>query len=137
MRSECFLDTNVLIYAALGRLVDPPKHEAAKQIIARQRFGLSAQVLAEFYVGVTRRPAKSLTQAEIDLWMDRLAQFPTVSVDEALVRMAVTIARRYRVHYDVVAILAAAERLGAPILYSEDLNHGQRYGSVLVQNPFL
>ena len=34
-------------------------------------------------------------------------------------------------------IIAAAERLGASILYAEDLNHGQRYGSVQAINPFL
>jgi predicted nucleic acid-binding protein len=31
---------------------------------------------------------------------------------------------------------AAAERLGATIPYTEDLSQGQRYGTVLVQNPF-
>ena len=35
------------------------------------------------------------------------------------------------------AIIAAAERLGAKVLYSEDLNHGETYGSVRVENPFL
>ncbi len=44
--------------------------------------------------------------------------------------------RRFQIHYYDAAIVAAAERLGAEILYTEDLNHGQRYGTVLVQNPF-
>ncbi len=35
------------------------------------------------------------------------------------------------------AIVAAAEALGAETLFSEDLNHGQRYGPVQVRNPFL
>ena len=35
------------------------------------------------------------------------------------------------------AIIAAAERLRARVIYSEDLNHGQTYGSVRVENPFL
>ena len=34
------------------------------------------------------------------------------------------------------AILAAAEQLAAPILYSEDMNHGQLYETVRVLNPF-
>jgi predicted nucleic acid-binding protein len=33
--------------------------------------------------------------------------------------------------------VAAAARLGAPVLYSEDLSHGQDYGGVRVINPFL
>jgi predicted nucleic acid-binding protein len=44
--------------------------------------------------------------------------------------------RRYQISYWDGAILAAAERLNAPILYTEDLNHDQTYGSVRVVNPF-
>lgn len=29
-----------------------------------------------------------------------------------------------------------AEKFGAPVVYSEDLNHGHRYGPVRVLNPF-
>ncbi|MGH9483108.1 MAG: hypothetical protein ACRD1L_13550 [Terriglobales bacterium] len=43
---------------------------------------------------------------------------------------------RYAVSYWDAAILAAAEALGAHTVYSEDLNHGQRYGQVRVLNPF-
>ena len=136
MRSERFLDTNILIYAALGRRDDRPKYEVAKQIIADGKIGLSAQVLAEFYVGVTKKPATSLALAETDRWMDVLRRFPVVSVDETLVRSAIVLARRFQIHYYDAAIIAAAERLGAPILYTEDLNHGQHYGSVQIQNPF-
>jgi predicted nucleic acid-binding protein len=39
-------------------------------------------------------------------------------------------------YYDA-ALLAAAERLGASIFYSEDLSHRQTYGSVTVINPFI
>ena len=76
------------------------------------------------------------TATEVDGWMDALSKFPVVPVDESLVRTAIALARRFQVHYYDAAIIAAAERLGAPILYSEDLNHGQHYGSVQVQNPF-
>ena len=136
MRSECFLDTNILVYGALGRQDDPRKYEIAKRLIAQETFGLSGQVLAEFYVNVTRNPETSLTFAEVDDWMDVLSRYPTATVDEKLVRAAIGMARRFQIHYYDGAILAAAERLGAGILYTEDLNHGQRYGSVLVQNPF-
>jgi len=33
-------------------------------------------------------------------------------------------------------ILAASERLGCRWLLSEDFQHGRKYGSVLVLNPF-
>jgi predicted nucleic acid-binding protein len=35
------------------------------------------------------------------------------------------------------AILAAAQELDCDTLYTEDLNHGQIYGTVRVVNPFL
>jgi predicted nucleic acid-binding protein len=46
------------------------------------------------------------------------------------------IAARYQTSYWDGAIVAAAERLAIPILYTEDLNHGQLYGSVRVIDPF-
>ncbi len=41
-----------------------------------------------------------------------------------------------QIQYWDAAILVAAMRLGARVLYTEDLNHGQTYGSVRVENPF-
>jgi predicted nucleic acid-binding protein len=43
---------------------------------------------------------------------------------------------QYQLSYWDAAIIAAAEALGARDLYSEDMNHGQIYGSVRVINPF-
>jgi predicted nucleic acid-binding protein len=31
----------------------------------------------------------------------------------------------------------SANQLGCRVLWSEDMNHGQRYGGVTVRNPFL
>ena len=44
--------------------------------------------------------------------------------------------QRSKLDYWDAAIIAAAQRLGARILYTEDLNHDQLYGSVRVMNPF-
>ncbi|MER9236560.1 hypothetical protein NKI56_31860 [Mesorhizobium sp. M0622] len=38
--------------------------------------------------------------------------------------------------WDGAIIAAAAERLGVKTLNTEDLNHGQAYGSVVAINPF-
>ncbi len=57
-------------------------------------------------------------------------------IDAAIVRRGVALSRRYQINYYDAAILAAAERLGAPVLYTEDLNHDQTYESVKVINPF-
>lgn len=134
-----FVDTNVLIYAATGRRSEPEKFAIAREIVASTRLGLSGQVVAEF-VGTVRDPTKMrdpLSFEETIGWVDRLSAFPFVEVDQALVRAGAVFAERYRISYWDGAILAAAERLSAPILYTEDLNHGQAYGPVQVINPFL
>jgi predicted nucleic acid-binding protein len=136
MRSACFLDTNVLIYAATGRDDEPRKFAVAYDLVLQEQFGVSGQVLAEFYTAVQRKAASPPALAQIDEWMDRLGQHPFVPVDVALVRAGIFLSQRFRISYWDAAIIAAAERLGAETLYTEDLNHGQLYGSVRVVNPF-
>ena len=137
MPIDCFLDTNVLVYAAAGKRDDPRKASIARQIVATEIFGVSAQTLAEFYVVVSGKAEVPMSLAEIDAWIERLSAFPFAVVDADIVRAGIFLARRFRIRYFDAALLAAAERLGAPVFYSEDLNHGQTYGSVRVVNPFL
>jgi predicted nucleic acid-binding protein len=92
--------------------------------------------LAEFYVIARTKPAVPLSFEEACRWVDLLAAFPVASVDELLVRQGIAYADRFKVSYWDGAIIAAAERLQAPILYTEDLNHDQVYGAVRAVNPF-
>jgi predicted nucleic acid-binding protein len=62
---------------------------------------------------------------------------PLQDVDRGIVMRGIELSRTYRINYYDAALLAAAERLGAPIFYSEDLNHNQLYGPVRAVNPFL
>lgn len=133
------MDTNVLIYAATGRRSEAAKFGTARDLIAAGKLGLSSQVVAEFAANVrnARKMRHPLSFEETMGWVERLESFPYVAVDHAIVRAGVIMAERYRISYWDAAILAAAERLSAPVLYSENLNHGQTYGSVRVVNPFL
>lgn len=134
--ADVFLDTNILLYAALGRADAPEKYERSVELLTT-RFGTSAQVLAEFYINAQRKGPRPLTSDEAREWVLRLSKKPFQPVDFRVVRDGIEHGRRYRISYWDGAILAAAERLGARIVYSEDLNHGQTYGSVRVENPFL
>lgn len=136
MNVDCFLDTNVLVYAAMGRFSAPAKYERARLVIAETNFGLSAQVLQEFFVNVTRKADRALSIREALDWLDGLTDRACVTIDRELVIEAVGIADRYQIHYWDSALIVAAMRLGAPVIYTEDLNHGQTYGSVRVENPF-
>ncbi|HRX37692.1 MAG TPA: PIN domain-containing protein [Aestuariivirga sp.] len=134
--AECFLDTNILIYAATGRIDEPAKWNVAHGLLTAA-FGTSGQVLAEFYANVVKKGSVPLEPAVARRWIQLLARRPFVAVDETLVVAGVDLSQRYQISYWDGAIIAAAERLGATTLYSEDLSHGQRYGSVQVVDPFL
>ncbi|MDQ1155095.1 PIN domain-containing protein [Brevundimonas sp. SORGH_AS_0993] len=134
--AEAFLDTNVLIYAALGSADEPAKHERAVELLTT-RFGTSGQVLAEFYVTAQQSGSRPLTTDEAREWVSHLSKKPFQPLDYKVVRQGIEYSRRYQISYWDGAVIAAAERLGAKVVYSEALCHGQTYGSVRVENPFL
>jgi predicted nucleic acid-binding protein len=131
-----FLDTNILIWAAERNPDDPRKSAISRDLVLGELFGVSAQSIAEF-VNATTRAKISLPTDQIDEWIDFLSSLPFTVLDAELVRRGFWMHRRYRIQYYDGALLAAAERLGAPVFYSEDLNHDQMYGSVRAVNPFL
>jgi predicted nucleic acid-binding protein len=136
MTVSVFLDTNVLVYAALGSGKDERKRKRALELIESEDFGTSAQVLQEFFVTVVRKASRPLP-AELALeWIEQLTAFPCQTIDHRLVRIAIEQSERFKISYWDAAILAAAEALGTDTVYSEDLNHQQRYGRVRVINPF-
>ena len=49
---------------------------------------------------------------------------------------ALELEERYKISFWDAMIVQAANAAGVERLYSEDLNHGQRYGSVVAVNPF-
>jgi predicted nucleic acid-binding protein len=136
MSVDAFLDTNVLVYAVSSAPEELSKKERALALIQHVDFGLSAQVLQEFYVNVTRKIADPLeSDAAVEL-LDQFRHFPMVPTDYALIVTGAEVALRYGISYRDGAIVAAAERLGAAILFTEDLSHGQHYGAVRAVDPF-
>lgn len=136
MNAEVFLDTNVLVYAAIGTGKDEHKRQHALALIESEQFGTSAQVLQEFFVTVVRKASRPLTAEEALEWIEQLIAFPCCPVDHRLVRVAIEQSQRYAISYWDAAILSAAQALGCHSVYSEDLNDGQVYGGVRVVNPF-
>lgn len=137
MSVDCFLDTNVLVYATASGGEEEAKRQRALELIEKENFGLSAQVMQEFYVTVTRKIAVPLSPDQALEWIEQLEVFPCMETDTSLIKIAVEISQRYRISYWDAAIVAAAEMLGATTLFSEDLNDGQSYGTVQVRNPFV
>ncbi len=133
-----FFDTNVILYAAQTKLegVDAQKRPIAIDLIGHHDFSTSGQVLAEFYHNAIKDGPYKLPVEEADEWLERLSIQPCIPVDSKLVTAGADIARRYKISYWDGAILAAAHEADADLLYTEDLNDGQRYGDVTVINPF-
>lgn len=136
MNVDSFLDTNVLVYAVAADPAAAHKREGALALIEREDFAVSAQVLQEFYVTVTRKLEAPLSSDRAMEWVEQWEAFPCIAIDAALVKIAAERSERYRISYWDGAVIAAAESAGATIVYSEDLNDGQRYGDVTVINPF-
>ena len=136
MNAEAMLDANVLVYAASTTLNEAGKAQTATRLLKGGNVGVSGQVMQEFYVTVTRKSVTPLSAEDALNWIDVFDELPCIPVDTSLVRAGVHIAQRYKISYWDGAVLAAAHRLNASILYTEDLNHDQTYGSVRVVNPF-
>ena len=136
MTARVFFDTNILVYAAIGKGRDEPKRKRALELIESEDFGTSAQVLQEFFVTVVRKASRPLSAVQALDWIEQWAAFPCQAIDHQLVRIAIEQAERFKISYWDAAILVAAEALGTDTVYSEDLSDGQRYGRVRVTNPF-
>ncbi len=87
-------------------------------------------------MAVTRKLKQPIAADEALRFVRSLASFPLVPVDYALIQRGAALSQRFQISYWDGTIIAAAERLSARVVYSEDMNHGQRYGSVTVLNPF-
>ena len=133
-----FVDTNVLVYA-YDRSAGA-KRELARELLqglwAEENGRLSIQVLQEFYVTVTRKLDRPLAQAEAALIVGDLGHWPVHSPRVADVLNAIRLQERFQLSFWHAMIVASAQQLGCSLLWSEDLNDGQRYGEVEVRNPF-
>ncbi len=130
------LDTNVLVYAFSNSGRDAAKARIAREWINREDWGVTVQVLQEFYVNAIRVPHQLGHDEAVAMIEEIASSRPVIGADLALMRLALQIKRRYGIAYWDAAVLAGARRMGAAVLVSEDLSHGQDYGGVRVLNPF-
>jgi predicted nucleic acid-binding protein len=136
MTARCFADTNLFLYAASRTLEDRGKRKVARALLASEDVGISAQVLQEFFAVAAGKKRLGLSEAEALQIVTVMMEFPVLPVTGELVQEAIALNLRHGISYWDAANLAAAHELGCELLYSEDLNTGQDYSGVLVQNPF-
>jgi predicted nucleic acid-binding protein len=136
MSVESFLDSNVLLYAASKDPVDAAKSAMAARIMTETRFGISLQVVQEFYHNARIKARLGITKQQSERVIGLLLQRPFVITDVELFREGRRLAEEFQLRYWDAAIVAAAKRLEARTLVSEDLSDGQQYDGVIVVNPF-
>ena len=138
MSGSVFLDTNVLVYAIETGGPSPGKSAAALALARREDVCLSTQVLGEFYRAVTsRRRAEPLAHDEAVAWVQLWKRHDVRAITVPHVDLALELTGRYQVSYYDSLVVAAAQLAGCAVVFSEDLNAGQEYAGVRVENPFL
>jgi len=138
MSDKVFLDTNVLVYAYDQS--EPEKQARAQALLSwgieREKAVLSTQVLGEFFVVVTRKIQFPIPVDQVAEVVNLLSILPVVEIDLKLVRQAIAVHEDLQISYWDALIVTAAARVGCQKILSEDLNAGQSYCGVRVENPF-
>lgn len=133
-----FVDTNVLVYAhdrSEGR-----KHEIAQQILRElwktQTGVVSTQVLQEFYAVATRKLDPPLSRPAARRLVADYGEWCTMPADPQLIVSASVLEEAHQLSWWDALIVEAALRSGAATLLTEDMQDGQRFGAMVVRNPF-
>jgi predicted nucleic acid-binding protein len=140
MSAEFFLDTNIFVYSFDPH--SPREAQVALDLIHRavkmRRGMVSYQIVQEFCNLALRRFEPPMTHSEAKQYIT--AVFDPIFVVPPSSNLYVRALDIHGEHglswYDALIVTAAIEA-GCGILYTEDLQHGQRFGSLQVRNPFL
>lgn len=95
---------------------------------------LSVQVLQEYFTIATRklRVEALMARRKVELF----AQFPTVVAETEDVLAAIDLQRLHQLSFWDALIVQAASKARCSRLYTEDMQHGRRFGGLEIVNPF-
>ncbi len=133
---RCFVDSNVLVYLFDDNF--PAKQSRARELIAEGPgdLVLSVQVLGEFFHVATRKLRRPLAPEQALRAADHLGHLEVWPVHRILVRNAMVRRIVSKLSYWDCLIVETAIESRATVLLTEDLQHGQMFGSLQVRNPF-
>ncbi len=138
MSDLALADTNVLVY--MFDADAPDKRRSARELVdSKARRGtlvVSAQVLGEFYVVVTRKLARPLRAAEAARAVRDLAALPLLPVGADIVIAAVARSQADVLSYWDALLVETARAGGCSELLTEDLQEGRDFDGLRVTNPF-
>jgi predicted nucleic acid-binding protein len=139
MSVDAFIDTNVFIYQLDTR--DARKHAIADRIVgdalANESACISFQVIQECLNTALRKAEVVLDEASARIYLDTvLTPLHRVASSVELYRQALSLQTRWKFSFYDSLIVAAALEAGCRRLLTEDLQHGQRIGTLRIENPF-
>jgi predicted nucleic acid-binding protein len=132
MKGNPFLDTNILVYAFASNDWRGPKAEA----IVGSGGIISVQVLNEFVNTCHHKLKREWREIERALAIIADLLDPPIPLTREVHQAAIGICRHHKLSFYDSLIVAAAASSDCRLLYSEDMQHGQKIGLVTVQNPF-
>jgi predicted nucleic acid-binding protein len=139
MSARYFLDTNVFIYS-LDRSAPSKCSQALKLIreaVDSHDGIISYQVVQEFLSVALRRSEQPMKIADAEQYLfSVLHPLLRVHSSPTLFAEALRVCERNKLSWYDSLIVAAAIQAKCDILYTEDLHHGQQFGSLKVINPF-
>jgi predicted nucleic acid-binding protein len=136
MSERVFFDTNVIVYAD-DRSAGAKRERALAligELAGESRAVISTQVLQEYFVFATRKlgvPAEVARRK-----VDALSHLDVVLVRPELVLAAIDLHRLHSISFWDALIIRSAAAAGCSRVLSEDLQHGQVFDGVRVENPF-
>ncbi|MGD1106829.1 MAG: PIN domain-containing protein [Terracidiphilus sp.] len=140
MSDRFFLDTSIFVYSFDQSA--PSKARRATRLIrdalTRQKGVVSYQVVQEFFNVALRRFSQSMPAADAAQYLNSVFR-PLLAVhsSQALCAEALYLNSQSGLSWYDSLIVSAAIQARCEILFSEDLQHGQRFTDVQVRNPFL
>jgi predicted nucleic acid-binding protein len=140
MNVKSFLDTNIIVYAFDQS--SPKKAKIAQRLVADgaadKQAIISYQVVQEFINVALRGFRLVIVKSDLESFV-LTALFPMMAISSSpsLMIEALRLHGQHQLAWYDALIVAAALQGGCKVLYSEDMQHGQRFGGLVVQNPFL
>lgn len=135
---KSFVDTNVLIYAEDRDAGE--RHEIARDLLVElwntRKGVVSVQVLQELYVNVTRKVKRPLSASKALEIVKEYLTWEVVENTPALLIASIELHQKAKLSFWDASIVQAAIEAGCTRLYTEDLNAGQRFGNLVLDNPF-
>ena len=132
-----FFDTNILVYT--DDQDSPLKAQHALALLRDHGLvdtgALSTQVLQEYFVATTRKLGTSEVRARRKV--ELFSRLNLVPVDLDHILRAIDLHRLHQLSFWDAMIVEGAIRARCRVLYTEDLQHGQRINGVEIVNPFL